>query len=133
MKSILIILFCCTLSTVYAQDGACEAGDILMPSNYKAAKDKPLVLEVTDIKDFRMTLFDGTGRKLYEVEINIAHAPEDVKDGRYFQAVNTGWIGAKDMNGDEIEAGMYYYAIDGECMNDKPVRKTGAVVLTKTD
>lgn len=132
MKSILILLFSCVLSTVYAQNGVCESEDILIPSNYKAAKDKPLTLDVTDIKDFRMTLFDGGGQKLYEVEINIAHAPEDVKEGRYFKAVDTGWVGDKDMNGNEIAAGMYYYAIDGECMNDKPVRKTGAVVLTKT-
>ncbi|MCP4440222.1 MAG: hypothetical protein GY810_14860 [Aureispira sp.] len=132
MKNLLLILFCCSLSTAYAQHN-CTAMDFLVPSNYKASKGEPLMLEVTDVKDFRMTIFDGSGHKLYEVEINIAHAPEDVKDGRYFKTIDTGWTGDKDMNGNSIKAGRYFYAIDGECMDDKPVRRTGAVVLTKAN
>ena len=133
-----LILFCLMLGNVKAQEretkkSSCNATDIIISANYRVSTESPLQIDVFEIRDLRMTVFDGAGHKLHEVEINITYTPNDVKESRYFKQVDIGWKGDKDMHGNEVEGGMYYYAIDGECMNGNPVRKTGSFVLTKPE
>lgn len=144
MKTLLFCLF--ALNTAFAQiekddahqvtieynsfkgsvAGECNDAEIKMPAVFELHGEQTLNVEVTNIKEWRLMIFDRKGTKLFESEISVLYnAQTDIKDGKKKRNVDTGWSGR--FQSQLLPSEMYVYTINAVCVDEKKFKGNGFI------
>lgn len=129
MKTILFILSI-MVSGLFSQDihaqAECTEANIGIPETYayNAKKPKEFKLTLTNIKNTKLTIYDRWGNRLFECSIDANYMQEHIdEDGNKTRVYATGWDGMYKEK--PLEAGMYSYFVEGNCIEGNRVKKSG--------
>lgn len=132
MKTIIYLTFSLflMLGTASAQDNVagCEA---FMPAVFSVSVEQPnLELQVVDVSEARLLIFDRQGQKIFESVLDINYLPEHItEDKKKSRKIDSGWGGKR--LGKELDAGTYFYILNATCTDESTQQWKGYISLLR--
>jgi hypothetical protein len=138
-KIILSSLFCFVAAFANAQVEVPEAPEkvvahcaIEVPPTFAPGLEdgKIMEIQVTNVKEFSIVIFDRWGKKVLESAVAIPYdsEPED-SEALKTRLVETGWDATyKDRN---LKPGSFFFTIEAICFDETPLKQNGNVSLVR--
>ncbi len=132
MKLPLFLLFSLLLGhyTLAQNDDNCL---VFIPMEYAPSISlSNFEIEVTQVKEIRLFIFDRTGNKVFNSSQAINYLPgHQNEEGEDFRIIDSGWDG-KQM-GRELPEGIYPFVLDATCSDDSKQQWKGVISLLRIE
>lgn len=111
-----------------ATAGECTDAFVRVPEVFELHGEQGVSIEVGNVKEVRLMVFDRKGIKLFETQISVLYNPQtDVKEGVKRRFVDSGWNGHS--QGQKLPQGLYAYTLQAVCIDDKKMKGNGMMEI----